>query len=195
MIDLHVEFYDKDLKKMLKKLGFSNACVIGKKHKGFISGVRVGGKLSLSKLRMLEKDNILFLSEYNKKAILHAIKNSMVDVILDLDQNMKSISLGLLKLAGEKKIGICFDFRKILETKGYVRSGILKNMRTLVKMCIRKKVPTILASGAQSLWELRSSSDLIAFGELIGMNRGQAKKSLDYYPNKYINKEAIIEEI
>ena len=192
MIDMHIEFYSSDLRVTLKKLGFDNACIIDSKHKGFVHGVRTGN-LSTSKIKSLGKESIIFLDKYTKASLYKHIKNVQVDIILDLDDNLKMFTEGIARLAGEKKIGVCFDFYKVLNSHGYNRSRIIRNMRSLTRLCIRKNVPLIIASGAKTIWNLRGTYELIAFGELIGMNRKQVKMSLDFYPNKYIKKEPLIE--
>lgn len=192
MIDMHVEFYDTSLRSMLKKLGFKNACILNSKHKGFVHGIKAG-KLSVSKIKSLEEKSIIFLDKYTKESLYKHIKNAQIDIILDLDDNLKMFTEGIARLAGEKKIGVCFDFYKLLDSYGFNRARIVRNMKTLVRLCLRKNVPTIIASGARTVWDLRGTYELVAFGESLGMNRKQAKMSLDVYPNKYIKKQVLIE--
>jgi RNase P/RNase MRP subunit p30 len=192
MIDMHVEFYNRLLRSKLKKLGFKNACILDSKHKGFVHGVKAG-KLSVSKIKSLEKKSIIFLDRYTKESLYKHIKKAQIDIVLDLDDNIKMFTEGIARLAGEKKIGVCFDFYKLLDSYGYNRARIVRNMKTLVRLCLRKKVPTIIASGARTVWDLRGTYELIAFGEFLGMNRKQAKMSIDTYPNRYIKKQVLVE--
>jgi len=85
----------------------------------------------------------------------------------------------LCKEAAEKNIAIAFNFSDILNLQGEDKSLRLGRMMQNVKLCLKFKVPMILATFASAESELRSPDEIISFGISIGMSRIDAEKALN----------------
>jgi len=70
------------------------------------------------------------------------------------------------------------DFSDILNSSGGKRASIIKRMRNFAKLCLKYKVPFVIASFAKNKEEMRTADELIHIGFLIGLNRGQSKEAL-----------------
>ena len=156
------------------------------------AAVKLGKRLGFD---MLLHNKLVVLKSYTKLSLLSSIKALKHDVILGLESKPSYFTNGIAKLAGQKKVGVLFLFRTLLHAKPIQRSKYLKNMKSVVKKCVKYDVPVIISSGAKDVWELRGKSELLAFGELIGLNGRQAKNSISIWPLKYVYKEEIVKEV
>lgn len=70
------------------------------------------------------------------------------------------------------------DFSDILNSTGGKRASIIKRMRNFAKLCLKYKVPFVIASFAKNKAEMRTADELIHIGFLIGLNRGEGRIAL-----------------
>ena len=122
-------------------------------------------------------------SELNR-AIL---ENKKIDILVSSENNSKKdfmhyrnsgLNQVLCKLANKNSIAIAFSFNDVLKAKGTERSKIMGRMMQNVKLCKKYKVNMVISSFATSKFELKSPSDLISFGIILGMTPKEAKESI-----------------
>lgn len=149
-----------------KKLGFEKAYVPGKN---------------------LRREEILNCVNAPDKT-RHAIEKSDIKIFYNLEvhhdkdglhQRKSGFNHVLAAIAHDKEKIIAFNFNTILRATGATRGVLLGRMRQNVALCRKGKVTMMIMSGATQPYEMRSGHDLIAFGELIGMNPGEAKRGLN----------------
>ncbi len=121
--------------------------------------------------------------EKNRKAI----ENKQVDILVaperagkkdSLNQRGSGLNHVLCKLAHENDVAIGFSFSDVLSAKQ--RSVVLGRMMQNVRLCKKYKVRMVLASFAQSPWEMRHAYDLLAFGMVLGMTPKEARQALNF---------------
>jgi len=70
------------------------------------------------------------------------------------------------------------DLSDIIDSSGGKRASIIKRMRNFAKLCLKYKVPFVLASFARNEKEMRTADELVHIGLLIGLNRGEGREAL-----------------
>jgi len=180
--DFWVENYNEETKKLLKKLGFSGACVFGEaEDKGFIL---VKGKSIKSKTN--ETAEFLILENRDEKIHRAAIKNNSVDGIRSF------VNYPAIKEMAERKIALVICFNDLLNSSDPKKTLYL--MKKSITLAKKYKTPIVIASGARNNWELRSTSELIGFGEVLGLNAEEAKKALNWFQEKIIERNKLKSE-
>jgi len=180
--DFWVENYNEETKKLLKKLGFSGACVFGEfEDKDFIL---IKGKSIKSKTN--ETAEFLILENRDEKIQRAAIKNNSVDGIRSF------VNYPAIKEMAERKIALVICFNDLLNSSDPKKTLYL--MKKSVTLAKKYKTPIVIASGAKNNWELRSASELIGFGEVLGLNAEEAKKSLTWFQEKIIERNKLKSE-
>lgn len=84
----------------------------------------------------------------------------------------------IARLAKKNHVTIVFDFNPILHASKRSRGDLLGKYATTAQLVRKYKVPFLLTSGARSPWDVRSPSDLIAFGKVLGFNERACKQAL-----------------
>jgi RNase P/RNase MRP subunit p30 len=149
------------------------------KFKGQTLNLGFDNILHLSQFKVIEGS---FSLEENRKLI-----DKKMDIFLCPEKNIKGHNIKTLdtglnhvicKLATEREIAIGFSFSSLLNADNL--SLTLARMKTNIKLCKKYKTKIIIASFAQDLFELRSPNDLIAFGNVIGLNTKEAKNALNF---------------
>jgi RNase P/RNase MRP subunit p30 len=90
------------------------------------------------------------------------------------------------RLAAEYTIGIELCFAEILNTSGYKRAKILKQLQTTIKLAQKYHAPLIITSGATCQSDVLSPRTLVAFGKVLGLDYGEAKAALWNMPKKVL---------
>lgn len=152
----------------------------------------MGKKLGFNQLGKISSFSVL--RKYDKESLLSGIKSLNYDLIFNLEDNAKFWGDGLARIAGEKKVGVLFTLKKLLDAKPTERSKLLERMKRITKICLRKSVPIVLSSGAEEITQMRGKSELLALASLLGMNGKQAKETLTLNPNNYLKKEKLVYE-
>jgi len=73
---------------------------------------------------------------------------------------------------------ICFNFSELVSSYKKTRSWTFSTMVQVARLVSKYKAPVCITSGAKSLWEIRSPSDLLSFSRLIGLNDKTAKAGM-----------------
>ncbi len=84
----------------------------------------------------------------------------------------------LAKLGKDNNTAVGFEFRELLYSYGNRRAGVFSSMLRAAKLVKKYKTPFVITSGALSEWDLRSPSELISFGRLLGFQDREIKKAL-----------------
>jgi RNase P/RNase MRP subunit p30 len=140
-------------------------------------------------LKSIKKNKKAFLiSKTDPETTRYLIEHSLVDAVISSEVmagkkipiNYRNSGLNQVdvKFAADNRVAIIFNFNDVLSEKGIKRSLIISRMRQNAMLVKKYKAPFILCSGAKSKKELVSASDLIGFGEFLGFQKNEAKKSL-----------------
>jgi RNase P/RNase MRP subunit p30 len=143
---------------------------INSKIKVFTTGK--GGILKLAKatgddrtaIEKRDTDMIYALEEAQKKDFMHHRASGLNQV--------------LCAIAKKRKVVIGFSLASLLNTSGMLRAQIIGRMMQNIRFCRKYKVATSFCSFADSPYQMRSPSDMIALAESIGMTPGEARDSL-----------------
>jgi len=161
--DLCVRSGEKEVQETAKKFGFSGIGIIlpEKNLDSESTGVELKDSKKAVKFRGMY---VVAVSSQDPAVARKAMENSRVDIIFCKEANHV-----MIKIARKNNVAIGFDFSELLHTFGRNRVEILSQYEALAKLVRKYKVPFVLTSGARSRWDLRSPSDLEAFGRLIGL--------------------------
>lgn len=161
--DLCLRSGDKESLEMARKLGFKGVGVIGKGGDFSVAEVKPG------RARGMRKKVDVIVSEGRE-----ALETPEVDVVW-AGGEMNYI---MVKIAKRNNVAIGFDFSLLLHSSKRKRGELLAVYFQAAKLVRKYKAPFILTSGAHSPWDLRSPSDLIAFGKVLGFQESECKKAL-----------------
>ncbi len=84
----------------------------------------------------------------------------------------------LARLAKKNNVAICFDFNQLMCSYRLGRIQEFSAMSEAARAVRRFGAPFVLASGARDPWDMRSPSELIAMGRLLGFTDADAKRGL-----------------
>ena len=83
-----------------------------------------------------------------------------------------------VRLASKNGIRIVFDFNQLLLRSGSERARIWSKYWQVARLVRKYKAPFALVTLAGSRWELRSPSELLAFGRKLGFQDPEIKTAL-----------------
>jgi ribonuclease P/MRP protein subunit RPP1 len=106
-----------------------------------------------------------------------ALETPEVDILTHNDGDMK-INHVLAKLAAKNSVAIGFVFSNILLSYKRTRISLFSDMISNAKVLKKYRSPFIISSGSLSVWDMRSPSDLLAFGKLLGFQENQVNQSM-----------------
>ncbi len=84
----------------------------------------------------------------------------------------------MARLARRNNVAIAFSLHPLLHSSKRGRSDLLAGMHGAARLARKYRSPFVLTSGAVSQWDMRSASDLIAFGKVLGFQESECKKAL-----------------
>ncbi len=183
--DFWIEEFDE---KILINLDFKGICTFKKIESNKIE-VLIGEKINAKNTNDLKNKvkkstaNFLILENKEEKLQRIAIKTCSVDAI------KAYVDYPAIKEMAEKNVALLICFSDFLNSKD--KSRTLYLMQKSVALAKKYKTPIIIASGAKNKWELRSPSELIAFGEMLGLEKNQSKKALYDFQNKIYERETL----
>lgn len=117
-----------------------------------------------------------------------SVEDKSVDILMSPEKDrshdfMKSRNSGLnqvlCKLAHNNDVAIGFNFNDVLKAKDLERINLIGRMKLNVRLCNKYKVNMFVCNSTKNLNEIRSDSDLISFGRILGMKKPIIKK-LEY---------------
>ena len=93
----------------------------------------------------------------------------------------------MAKQASIYNVAIELNFRHFLEASKKQRAHILAHMRRNVMLAEKYGVNVVVASGAESVWQMRAGRELAALAYLAGMTREQAVRTTSTIPESIIS--------
>jgi len=198
--DNHVEFDEaNESAKQAKQLGWSGIVVIqkyspslkpqSKKIAGVnvITGVEITGNPDQMRkiLHNIRRRFDLIVVRGGDLALNRfAVESPLVDMLIQPWgdpitglRNDPGINYIMAKLARKNNVFIDFAFSDLLKSHKKTRIKLFSSMIKVAKIVKKYKTPFTLSSGALSQWDLRSHSDIKAFGHLLGFDDTQIKKA------------------
>jgi len=100
----------------------------------------------------------------------YLVEHSLVDAFV-----LDKVDLIAIRFAAENNIRIIFPFSNLF---GKNKANSLRTMKKNAELARKNKTPALLCSFANSEEELVGSSDLIAFGEILGFDKKQAREAM-----------------
>lgn len=108
-----------------------------------------------------------------------AVETPEVDVLINHDVNGRSgINHVLARLARKNGVAIGFDMNQLMTSYRLGRVQEFSSMVETAKQVRKAGASFIITSGARDVWDMRSPSELIAFGRQLGFTEGQARSGL-----------------
>jgi len=149
-----------------------------------------------NELRKKTQKGFAILKHPSQEVYRKAVEKSLVDVILPdrlkghdyLHHKRTLLNNVTAKLMNKNKVSYLFTFKELLNTKGGKRALVWGRMKYELWLCVKKKVPIMIASGAENKNELVDVRSLLAMGELLGLKPDQAKSSLNYVQEKILRR-------
>jgi len=105
-----------------------------------------------------------------------ALETPEVDILTH--QGEMRINHVLAKLAAKNNVAMGFVFSDILFSYKKTRISLFSNMISNAKTLKKYRSPFIISSGSLSAWDMRSPSDLLAFGKLLGFQENQVNQAM-----------------
>ncbi len=134
--------------------------------------------------KKVQKDFLCFVK--NPEDARFVFEKSRPYCVFDLELQLKDFmhhrgsgfNHVMARFAAEKDVHLGFSFRSILSSPSVQRAQIIGRLKQNIRLCRKYKVKTIVASFAESLYEMRSPHDLANFFAVLGMHPKEAKDSL-----------------
>ncbi len=105
-----------------------------------------------------------------------ALETPEVDIITH-HKDMR-INQVLARLSAKNNVSVGFLFSDLLLSYKRTRISLFSDMIRDARILKKYKSPFILSSGSLSEWDLRSPSDLLAFGRMLGYQDNHLRKSM-----------------
>lgn len=141
---------------------------------------------SLSTARKKQSSLIVHRSQGDDRSI---IEHGSIDLIYDLETSPRQdflhhrnsgLNQVLCRLLQQKKIAYAIAFSTLLRATSPKRYILLGRIMQNILLCRKYKVPMVLASFAQTPFELRSAGELQSLGISLGMQPTEAKVGLGF---------------
>jgi ribonuclease P/MRP protein subunit RPP1 len=189
--DLHAEPEDQSkILAMAKKLGWNGIGLIlpydrkdfPRKAEGLdvVSGIVIR-EMNANRIRNIVKQSRkkaeLIIVEAGDVEFNRAVLNiPEIDVLSRVDNF--DLDYVMCRLAAKNNVSIEISFHGLIENTGKVRSRIFSDLYQNARLIRKYKAPFVITSGAISEWDLRSPSDMTAFGKMLGFNEKEIKDAL-----------------
>lgn len=105
-----------------------------------------------------------------------ALETPEVDILIH--QGDMRINHVLAKLSAKNNVAIGFIFSELLLSYKKTRISLFSTMINNARVLRKYRSPFVVSSGSLSEWDLRSPSDLLAFGRLLGYQENQVTMSM-----------------
>lgn len=105
-----------------------------------------------------------------------AFETPEVDIVLHhADMNINQV---LARLGEKNNVAVGFIFSNLLLSYKRTRISLFSSMIKDARILMKYKSPVVLSSGAISGWDLRSPSDILAFGRLLGFQDNRSARAM-----------------
>ncbi|MDV0447298.1 hypothetical protein MsAg5_11810 [Methanosarcinaceae archaeon Ag5] len=172
----------------------------------FYSGVEMSpsstGDLTSQMQKFRKKADFLSVRSADEKIIRAAVESNHIDLINPISISVRDNGYGrgssyntaigqinhiVAKLAADNHLAFGFDLFPFLQTRGFRRSKLLAGVFEMIPILQKYDVPILVFSGAKSVYDLRDSYALVAFGKLLGLSEADAKKAVYDSPKTVID--------
>ncbi len=138
------------------------------------------GKIRKTARELRGKVELVLVSGGDLEANRKALEAPEVDVLAHpcLGRNDPGIDHVMARLARENQVSVEFSFNEMLYAYKKRRSQILQNLLGASRLVRKYHSPFIISSGAREPWDLRSPSELISLGRVLGLKDPEIRKSL-----------------
>lgn len=181
----------------LSKLGWGGACLIcdsleqmEKIRKSIKTGldISLGYRIKTEKpsvvvklaRKMRKKAEVILVNGGDTEINRKACETPEVDILTHpgLDRKDSGLDYVMAKFARENNVAVEFSFRELLLSYKISRSRIFSGMLENAKLVRKYKTPFTITSGAVDPLDMRSPSDLISLGRILGLDPKRVKSSL-----------------
>ncbi|MCK5019699.1 MAG: hypothetical protein KAS32_21755 [Candidatus Peribacteraceae bacterium] len=183
---------------MAEKLGWKGVCFVcdspeelseaKRKAKGldidifFAYSIKTNNPNSISKIaqKMRKKVELLLVFGGDLEINRKACETPEIDILThpELERTDSGMDYIMAKIAKKNNVAVEFNFRNLLMSYKKSRADTLSGMLSNAKLVRKYKLPFILTSGALEPYDMRSPSEIISFGKVLGLNPKDAKSSL-----------------
>lgn len=138
------------------------------------------GKIRKTARDLRKKVELVLVSGGDLEANRKALETPEVDMLSHpcLGRNDPGLDHVMAKLARENQVSVEFSFNEMLYAYKKRRSQVLQNLLGTAKLARKYRAPFTLSSGAKGPWDLRSPSELIALGRVLGLGSPPIRQSL-----------------
>lgn len=171
---------------MAKTLGFDELVFVYQSKADFYQGksdIKIHNALLCGE-KKVQKDFVCFVRSPEDARFVFEKSNPFCVFDLELQQRdfMHHRGSGfnhvMARFAAEKGVHLGFSFRSVLNALPVQRAQIIGRLKQNIHLCRKYNVKVIVASFAESLYEMRSPHDLANFFTVLGMHPKEAKGSL-----------------
>jgi len=152
-------------------------------------GIEIVAKNPNHLMQMIRKHRakvrVLSVHGGNEKINRAAVESRAVDILSHPDERLNHV---LMRFASENRVAIEFNLDSIIKMRGRARVRALTNFRHNLKIARKYSAPMILASNAQSIYDLRAPAEMIALGTIFGMTEDEAIAALGTVPGEIIRR-------
>jgi ribonuclease P/MRP protein subunit RPP1 len=153
------------------------------------SGIEIVAKNPHHLTQMIQKYRakvrVLSVHGGNEKINRAAVESRAVDILSHPDERLNHV---LMRFASENRVAIEFNLDSIIKMRGRARVLALTNFRHNLKLARKYGAPMILASNAQSIYDLRAPREMAALGTIFGMTEDEAIAALSTVPEEIIRR-------
>ena len=153
------------------------------------SGIEIVAKNPHHLRQMIQKHRakvrVLSVHGGNEKINRAAVESRAVDILSHPDERLNQV---LMRFAAENRVAIEFNLDSIIKMRGRARVLALTNFRHNLKIARKYGAPMILASNAQSIYDLRAPREMIALGMVFGMTEDEAIEAISMVPEEIIRR-------
>lgn len=182
---------ERELTERAREMGWSGICSVTDSDKtkirsseiDVLRGILLEPKRALDVPRLARKHRkdfeIVCVKGGSPELNRAAVETPEVDILTGHSHEGRAgINHVIARLARENDVMICFDFGELLSSYKKTRSWTFSIMSQTAREVNRHRAPVCITSGAQSLWEMRSPSDLLSFSRLLGIPDSRAKEGM-----------------
>ncbi|MBE6485324.1 MAG: hypothetical protein E7Z85_00585 [Methanosphaera stadtmanae] len=152
--------------------------------------------------RLYKKVDLIMANGGEEKINRIICETPQIDIINHpyLHKRNSGINHVLSKLMVENNISVNINLTEILQHRGYFKAKILNQINQLLMLQRKYGFRTILSSGSESFYDVRSPQSMILLSQLTDMDIDYAKKCITQNPleiieNITIHQESIVQGV
>ncbi|MBI4176568.1 MAG: hypothetical protein HY518_05160, partial [Candidatus Aenigmarchaeota archaeon] len=124
------------------------------------------------------KSELIVVEGVSEEINRAALETEEVDILIMDPKAETGFNHIMARLAQKNNVAVCFSFQDLLHSNKKMRADVFHRYLEIAKLCRKFRSPFVVSSCAQSEWDLRSPSDLLSFGRLLGFSDPQIKNAM-----------------